>query len=120
MNRPYHRFVFDAGRREFVGQFEAMYQAAEQEGFDSWFQEDLTRLDKVLSRALLEGYAFPRVLDIGCGKGAFTHLLYRPGGTVIGTDLSATAVARARAKYPDIDFRVATAEEALRDARELD
>ena len=38
--RPYHKYVFDAESRQFVGEFEEMYQAEDKEQYDSWFQDD--------------------------------------------------------------------------------
>lgn len=105
MTQPYHRFVFDSDRREFVGKFEDMYQCEDAEGYDSWFQENMTNLPKQLSLAILEGYNFDRVLDIGCGKGAFTHLLKKANNYVLGIDISETAISKARTKYPKVEFR---------------
>jgi SAM-dependent methyltransferase len=104
MTQRYHHYVFSAEERKFRGDFEAMYGNEEAEGFDSWFQDDVTHPVRRLSLALLEGYNFARVLDIGCGKGTFTHLLKRRNNYVKGLDISATAVKRARARYPTIEF----------------
>jgi SAM-dependent methyltransferase len=105
MSGPYHRYVFDAEGRRFVGAFEEMYRAEAREGFDSWQQDDTSHLAKRVSLALLDGRAFPRVLDVGCGKGAFTHLLKTPDNHVLGIDLSETAIDIARSRFPDIEFR---------------
>ncbi len=107
MSQPYHKYVFDTSKREFVGEFEEMYRNEGVEGYDSWFQEDLRSLDKQLSLAILGRFNFQRILDLGCGKGTFTHLLKKANNEVIGIDISDTAIARARVKYPDIEFRVA-------------
>jgi ubiquinone/menaquinone biosynthesis C-methylase UbiE len=45
-----------------------------------------------------------RVADLGCGSGAFTHLLKRAGYDCAGLDLSPKLIALARRKYPDIEF----------------
>jgi SAM-dependent methyltransferase len=50
------------------------------------------------------------VLDMGCATGEFTDLLRRslppdPARKVIGVDLSATAVERARSRYSQVEFR---------------
>ena len=50
-------------------------------------------------------FNFDRILDIGCGKGAFTHMLKKSNNYVMGTDISKAAIDKANAKYPDIDFR---------------
>lgn len=104
-DRPYHKYVFDETRRVFVGAFEEMYRREDLEGYDSWCQDDTTHLSKRVSLAILAGYRFARILDIGCGKGAFTHLLKTPDNYVLGIDVSPTAIAKARARYPEIDFR---------------
>lgn len=54
-----------------------------------------------------------RVLDVGCGPGALTaELVARVGpGLVAAVDPSASFVAAARARYPGIDVREASAEE---------
>ncbi len=45
-----------------------------------------------------------RVADLGCGSGAFTHLLERAGYDCIGLDISAKLVELGRRKYPGIEF----------------
>ena len=45
-----------------------------------------------------------RVADLGCGSGAFTHLLRRAGYDCVGLDISAKLVELGRSKYPDIEF----------------
>jgi ubiquinone/menaquinone biosynthesis C-methylase UbiE len=44
------------------------------------------------------------VVDLGCGSGAFTHLLRRAGYQVAGLDISGKLVEIGRRKYPDIEF----------------
>lgn len=107
--RPYHRFVFDARRRAFVGAFEEMYRAEDREGFASWTQDDLTHPTKRVARALLDGYEFRRAIDLGCGTGAFTHLLHKEGREIVGLDVSPTAVSKAHARYPHVRFEAGDA-----------
>ena len=72
----YHDFVFDKSARKFIGRFEDMYQAEQQDGFDSWNQDDLDqRFDVQVMDDHLSDSRFPSVIDIGCGKGALTHRL---------------------------------------------
>jgi SAM-dependent methyltransferase len=105
--KDYHRFVFDTERRRLVGAFDEMYQAEEREGFDSWQQDDVRQLSKQISLAILQGYNFSRVLDVGCGKGAFTRWLQRANSEIVALDVSETALRVARGRYPGIDFRQA-------------
>ncbi len=102
----YHKFVFDIGKRQFCGQFEEMYRAEEQGGYDSWFQEDMRSLVKQLSLVVLGKYNFSTIIDLGCGKGTFTHYLKRLNNRVVAIDLSETPIQKAQARYPDIDFRI--------------
>ena len=108
--QPYHKFVFDIENRRFVGDFETMYSREDAENFDSWFQDDMNHLTKRLVLALLSQYNFDKILDFGCGKGTFTHLLKKSNNIVTGIDISKTAISKAIAKYPDIEFLAADAE----------
>ena len=45
-----------------------------------------------------------RVVDLGCGSGAFTNLLQRRGYRCSGVDLSQKLIAIAHAKFSDIEF----------------
>jgi trans-aconitate methyltransferase len=48
-----------------------------------------------------------RILDVGCGTGHLTARIANAGATLIGIDSSADMVARAKANYPTLDFRLA-------------
>lgn len=52
-----------------------------------------------------------KVLDIGCGAGAFTGIIKhrRPDLEVYGVDISKKAIALAKKDFPDISFSVASA-----------
>lgn len=102
--QPYHKYIFDEKERRFVGRFEEMYRAEQGGGYDSWYQENLTHLAKQLSLVMLNQYNYGSILDIGCGKGAFTHLLKKNNNDVIGIDLSETAIDVAMSKYPQIEW----------------
>jgi ubiquinone/menaquinone biosynthesis C-methylase UbiE len=48
-----------------------------------------------------------RALDLGCGTGEFTAELARAGANAVGVEVAEAALARARARHPAIDFRLA-------------
>ena len=100
----YHKYVFDIENRRFVGQFEKMYQAELREKFDSWHQDDTRQLQRKIDLLILEQYNFKTIIDIGCGKGTFTHLFKKKNNYVLGIDISETAIKIARERYPDMDF----------------
>ena len=47
-----------------------------------------------------------KVLDLGCGAGSFTAVMQQAGYNALGMDLSENAIAFARRKYPDYNFRL--------------
>lgn len=91
----YHKYVFDSKNKKFVGKFEEMYLNEEVENFDSWHSSDLTHLPKKIHLSILDQYNFKSILDFGCGKGFFTHLLKKHNNFVEGWDISKTAIAKA-------------------------
>lgn len=100
----YHKYVFDLDNRKFVGDFEEMYKNESSENFDSWHQDDMRQLQRQINLSLLQNYNFNLILDIGCGKGAYTQYLKKKNNTVFGIDISPTAVNIASERYPDISF----------------
>lgn len=60
-----------------------------------------------------------RVLDVGCGHGAFLGGL-GAGPVRVGIDTDPEAVAAARARFPDVEWRVAAAEHLPLDERRFD
>jgi SAM-dependent methyltransferase len=46
-----------------------------------------------------------RVLDIGCGEGAFTAALAAAGARPSGVEVAAEPLRRARQRHPELDFR---------------
>jgi SAM-dependent methyltransferase len=68
---------------------------------------DLTPPDLERRRAFLLANveAGQRVLDLGCGAGAFTAALAEAGTQAVGVEVAARAVERARAAHPGLDFR---------------
>jgi 2-polyprenyl-3-methyl-5-hydroxy-6-metoxy-1,4-benzoquinol methylase len=52
----------------------------------------------------------PRVLDVGCGEGQLTAELVSSGMTVVGVDVAAEPLRRARASHPGLDLRIVPAD----------
>jgi SAM-dependent methyltransferase len=46
-----------------------------------------------------------RVLDVGCGEGAFTAALAGAGARPSGVEVAAEPLRRARVRHPELDFR---------------
>ncbi|OGA36090.1 MAG: hypothetical protein A3G80_01065 [Betaproteobacteria bacterium RIFCSPLOWO2_12_FULL_62_13b] len=97
----------------FVGNIEAIYRECD----DPWLQTTDAKRSALKRIILLQLAELPvrRVLDIGCGNGAFADLMRREAGAeVLGMDVSATAIAQARERYPECRFEVASAAEVGR------
>jgi SAM-dependent methyltransferase len=54
-----------------------------------------------------------RALDLGCGVGDFTAVLWQAGAEAVGADASPLAIELARARHPGREFRVVPADDAL-------
>lgn len=106
--KKYHQYVFDQINRSLIGKFDEMYANEHVEGFDSWQERDLRPLRKKIALTILDGYNYDSILELGCGKGTFTHLLKKENNKIVAVDISENAIRRARASYPDIDFRCDT------------
>src|SRR6478609_4771410 len=61
-----------------------------------------------------------KVLDVGCGPGALTAYLLSTGAEVAAIDPSPPFIDAIRARFPDIDVRLGTAEELPYDADAFD
>ena len=70
--------------------------------------DELSPPDWELRRAfLLDGVRRgDRALDLGCGAGDFTALLAEAGAQPVGVDVAEAALARARSRHPELDFRL--------------
>ena len=101
-------YVIKDGR--FVGEFEEMYKAFE----DPWLQSDD---DKVFnSRRIIVKNWIKRIVkkaehsisvcEVGCGFGHITAELVAEGVRCFGTDISQTAIEKARKYYPNCVFEV--------------
>jgi len=68
----------------------------------------LPALDSVLRR-----YQPASIFDLGCGNGSVANWLTSRGYQVSGADPSEQGIAAARANFPDLDLRLAAADQSL-------
>jgi SAM-dependent methyltransferase len=77
---------------------------------DLWerLPDELAAPDFERRRSFLIGELLPseRALDLGCGKGAFTAAMADAGASAVGVEVAEAAVARARKRFPALDFRI--------------
>jgi 2-polyprenyl-6-hydroxyphenyl methylase/3-demethylubiquinone-9 3-methyltransferase len=82
--------------------------------------EGLNPAEEGLRRAFVLAHvsAGTRVLDVGCGEGGFAAALARAEAEVVGIDVAAEPLRRARRRHPQLDLRQVQAEGAwpLQDA----
>jgi SAM-dependent methyltransferase len=99
-------YWLNKGNMTFRGEFEEMYRDID----DPWgCKKGASSLNNRLFLELLFGERrFESVLDVGCGLGSFTSsiLTRNGGGRITGCDISETAIEKASATYPHIEFVV--------------
>jgi SAM-dependent methyltransferase len=102
----YQDYVIRDG--QLVGDFEQMYRDHD----DPWEQLVVERFmsDKAVALNLLARLkaedGVTRVVDLGCGLGAFTSRIADLGLQVTGLDVSPTAIAKAKERHAGIAFAV--------------
>jgi len=101
----YQDYVIKDGKH--IGDYETLYQDYD----DPW--EQTTREQSISEKALVMHWCQrllaegkKNLLELGCGLGQFSHQLSEVGCNVLGVDVSATAVKKATASYPDCQFVV--------------
>ncbi len=103
-SKDYHDYVIKDGK--FIGKFEEMYQNID----DPWYCGEAQALQYDLMLCLLDRINLKgtKVLDIGCGRGAFTARLRKqlPKAEILAVDVAPMAIKKAKRDYSDIDFRV--------------
>jgi len=99
----YHDYVIKGG--ELIGEFEQMYQRCE----DPWhISEYIGSLQYELFAALVarQSKNINVLLEVGCGLGEPIYMISQmlPETKILACDISATAIAKARERYPGINF----------------
>ena len=99
----YHDYVFREGK--LVGDFENMYRHARAVPWDQGNRAErwYTQVGLLM---LKERGPYGRVLEVGCGLGYIAAKLKAWASSVHAFDVSATAIEKARALHPGIDFYV--------------
>lgn len=101
-SKDYRDYVIKNGK--FIGAFEEMYQNIE----DPWHHGDATHISYDMALYLLDRYKIcakgGEILDVGCGKGAFTARLKKclPKVKILAIDITPTAIRKAKEKYKDL------------------
>lgn len=91
-----------------VGDFEEMYRDHD----DPWMQSKSSELmpDRAVAlstiKRLVDAGEVRRVLEVGCGLGLFTQQISETGAEAYGTDISQTAIDKAKAAYSAPGFQV--------------
>lgn len=85
-----------------IQEWEQLYQKANPWGFDG-SDDDVLRTRMILGALGTRRYR--HALDLGCGEGGLTGRLPAMADKVIGYDISEQAVARARERFPGVEFR---------------
>lgn len=92
--------VFD---KQYFGHFFKKYDFQELMYYFRFFQGWIRFLDRFLPIKNGKG---KKVLEIGCGIGAFARILFERGFDVEATDISAYILKKAKKNQPNIDFKV--------------
>lgn len=95
-----HDYVIRDGK--LVGDFNGLYRDCA----DPWEQTTREQFasDRAVALNLLARVRARRVLELGCGLGDFTDRIRQAGFEVQGADVSAAAIARARARHRETEF----------------
>lgn len=99
--KDYHQYIFQDGR--LLGQFERMYRESKEvpwnqdQTVNSWWAD-------VAVRVLELRAPYATAIDVGCGLDYFRGKFCRLCGSVVGVDVSPTAVRKPSAKFPRLEF----------------
>jgi SAM-dependent methyltransferase len=100
----YQDYVIKNGK--LVGEFEEMYRDFQ----DPWEQTTREEFasEKSLALNAIKALNANTVMELGCGLGRFTKRIKEAGvKNVVGVDVSATAIGKAKIEVPDCTFEVA-------------
>jgi len=100
----YQDYVIRDGK--FIGEFEEMYKRVD----DPWEHTSREKYasDKAIALNIIEKYECKNVVEFGSGLGYFTSRISEITETVVGIEVSGTAIRRARAQFKSLGFRCAS------------
>lgn len=96
----YQDYVIKDGK--LVGKFEEMYRNCD----DPWELQKKQPITESIILHILRQMNCRRVLEVGCGFGRISDQIRAAGIEVLGVDVAPTAIAKARALYPETKFEV--------------
>jgi 2-polyprenyl-3-methyl-5-hydroxy-6-metoxy-1,4-benzoquinol methylase len=67
---------------------------------------DFVRRRRFLLEHVARAGSDPRVLDVGCGEGAFAAAMLDAGAHVVAVDIAEEPLRRARSRHPELDLRL--------------
>jgi 2-polyprenyl-3-methyl-5-hydroxy-6-metoxy-1,4-benzoquinol methylase len=82
--------------------YEALWRALP-EGLEP---SDFVRRRRFLLEHVGRAGSDPRVLDVGCGEGAFAAAMVDAGAHVVAVDIAEEPLRRARSRHPELDLRL--------------
>lgn len=98
----YHDLVIKDGR--FIGKFEEMYQLFDQPWMQDQQPNPYSRASAILH---MQRFGIRSVVEVGSGLGYYADRIHKAtGARYVGFDVAPTAVAKAKANFPHLDFRV--------------
>lgn len=107
MSKRYQDYVIADGK--LVGDFENLYKNID----DPWHQSEIdhkfdSRRQLAINYTLRlnKEFGIKKVVELGCGFGFMTESLRKLGLNSIGTDISETAIKKARELHPESKFQV--------------
>jgi SAM-dependent methyltransferase len=97
MDDDYHKYIYDAGARKIVGDFDAAYRNCG-DVWPSQHQVDILKFRAVEQMARGRSPQ-ARILDIGAGYGDFVALLLAQGFEATGVEISPAAVRKGQERF---------------------
>lgn len=116
-NKKLIKHGVEAFDKQYFGHFFKKYDLSEVMYYYRFFQGWIRFLERYLP---IKNGMGKRVLEIGCGIGAFARILYERGFEVEATDISAFILKKAKENQPNIDFKILDIEKNISSKNKFD